>query len=101
IFVGNNNRLFVTDTNNNRLLIYNVTPSTNNTSADVVIGQADFTHGSANQGGSVAANTLNSPREITIFNNQLFIADAIPNRILIFPNTTGTGGSVSTPLLSI
>ena len=76
--------LFVADTNNNRVLIYNSIPNSNNASADVVIGQADFTHNSANQGGSVGANTLSSPTSVFVVNGKLIISDNGNQRILIY-----------------
>jgi hypothetical protein len=36
-------------------------PYSNGMNATIVLGQADFTHGTGNQGGSVGANTLFSP----------------------------------------
>ncbi len=57
-------KLFISDSINNRVLIYNQVPTTNGASADVVIGQANFTGGSANQGGSVGANTYDGPRKL-------------------------------------
>src|SRR3989304_7771817 len=59
-------KLIMSESANNRVLIFNSIPTTNNASADVVIGQPDFTSNSTNQGGSAAANTLNSPRGITV-----------------------------------
>src|SRR5262249_30075662 len=38
-----NGRLYVADTQNNRVLIYNRIPTSNGASADVVLGQPDFT----------------------------------------------------------
>ena len=38
-----NGRLYVADTQNNRVLIYNQIPTANGASADVVLGQPDFT----------------------------------------------------------
>lgn len=89
-----NNRLFIGDTGNSRVLIFNSIPTVNNASADSVIGQSDFTHGTANQGGSVASNTLNGLIGIQIQNNQLIVADG-NSRVLIFNNV------ISTPSMSI
>ncbi len=36
-------KLFVADTQNNRVLIWNTIPTQNNQPADVVLGQPDFT----------------------------------------------------------
>jgi trimeric autotransporter adhesin len=48
-FVGS--KLFVADQLNNRMLLWNTTPSTNKQPADVVIGQPDFATVAANSGG--------------------------------------------------
>ncbi|MCK5413453.1 MAG: peptidoglycan-binding protein [Candidatus Pacebacteria bacterium] len=87
-------KLFVADVNNHRVLIYNTIPTSNNASADVVIGQADFTGGAINQGGSVAANTLNLPFAVYTIGGKLFIADGNNNRILIY-NTIPTSNDAS------
>ena len=50
----------------------------------MVIGQVDFTHNSANQGGSVGANTLYYPRGINVDDQRLFIADQSNYRVLIY-----------------
>ena len=41
-------RLYICDTGNNRVLIYNKIPDRNNASADIVIGQPDFRSNSPN-----------------------------------------------------
>jgi len=81
-----NNKLFIADRNNNRVLIYNTLPNSNNANADVVVGQQNFTSGSINQGGSVAANTLNSPNGVFYDGNKLFISEYNNHRILIYNN---------------
>ncbi|MDD4333355.1 MAG: discoidin domain-containing protein, partial [Patescibacteria group bacterium] len=75
---------FVSDAGNNRVLIYNGIPTSNNASADVVIGQEDFTGSDANQGSDPAANTLYTPDGIYSDGTRLFIADWNNNRVLIY-----------------
>ncbi|HPA25147.1 MAG TPA: hypothetical protein PLK76_00005, partial [bacterium] len=87
-------KLFIADYSNNRVLIYNTIPTSNNASADVVIGQEDFTHNSANQGGSVGDNTLKYPVGIFSDGTRLFIADKGNNRVLIY-NTIPTSNNAS------
>lgn len=78
-------KLFIVDSQNNRVLIFNHIPSSNGASADVVVGQADMDHGSANQSGTTAANTINSPQiGVTVCNGKLLISDWLNNRVLIF-----------------
>ncbi len=87
-------KLFISDTGNHRALIYNTIPTTNNASADVVIGQTNFTSKSANQGGSVGANTLSSPYDIYYDGTKLFISDTGNHRVLIY-NQIPTANNVS------
>ncbi len=91
-------RMFVSDEVNHRILIFNSIPTTNGASADLVLGQPSFTSGSANQGSSTAANTLNRPRAVFIYNNKLFVGDPINARVLIFPNIMDTPSmNITTP----
>ncbi|HOZ36883.1 MAG TPA: hypothetical protein PLR18_03590, partial [bacterium] len=79
-------QLFIADASNNRVLIYNTIPTSNNASADVVIGQPDFISNSENQGGSVGANTFRFPSSIYASSTKLFITDQKNNRVLIYNN---------------
>jgi len=56
-------KLFVADSENNRVLIYNSIPTANNAAADVVVGQQNFSSSSINQGGSPTANSLSYPNK--------------------------------------
>ncbi|MCX5790145.1 MAG: hypothetical protein NTX64_16805 [Elusimicrobia bacterium] len=87
-------KLFVADATNHRVLIYNTIPTSNNVSANVVIGQPDMTHDSPNQGGSAAANTLDLPSSVYVSGTKLFISDLANNRVLIY-NTIPTSNNAS------
>ncbi len=87
-------RLFVTDAANSRALIYNTIPSSNNASADVVIGQANMTSGCVNQCGPVGANTLNNPIAIISHGGRMFVSDQINHRVLIY-NSIPAGNNAS------
>lgn len=76
-------KLLVADRVNNRVLIWNSIPTTNNKAADLVLGQPDFTSSTANNGG-ISASTLNGPRGIAYVNGKLFVADNGNNRILVW-----------------
>ena len=90
-------RLVVSDSANNRILIWTTFPTTSFQPADLVLGQADFTHIRANdddQDGSTDATpstrTLDWPYMLACNGNQLFVADGNNNRVLIwntFPTT--------------
>ncbi len=65
-----------------------------NMNARYVIGQANFTANSVNQGGSASATTLNNPIGITVANGKLYVADGGNNRILVY-NTLPTSNGVA------
>jgi hypothetical protein len=77
-------KLIIADSTNSRVLIYNQVPTTNGAPADVVIGQPDFVSGTANQGGSVAANTLSGVRQTKVINGKLIVSDFNNQRVLIY-----------------
>lgn len=91
-------KFFVVDMVNNRVLIYNSIPSSNGASADVVIGQPDMTSNGINQGGQVAANTLNGPSAVFSDGEKLFVADSVNNRVLIY-NSIPTANNASADLV--
>lgn len=76
-------RVYISDTNNNRILVFNQIPTSNNASADYVIGQPDFTSKAVNNALD-GAKGLNAPRGITAKDNKLLVADGANNRVLIF-----------------
>jgi uncharacterized protein (TIGR03437 family) len=81
-------KLFVADTQNNRVLIWNSIPAQNNQPADVVLGQPNFT--TAPQINQIdlklvaGANTLLSPVSVTSDGQRLYVADLGFNRVLIW-----------------
>ncbi|MCK5242816.1 hypothetical protein KAR34_10220 [bacterium] len=87
-------KLFISDYSNHRVLIYNTVPISDNASANVVVGQANMTSNSSNQGGSAAANTLFSPQSVYTDGAKLYIADRSNNRVLIY-NTVPTSDDAS------
>ncbi|HEY5039032.1 MAG TPA: hypothetical protein VIJ93_08190, partial [bacterium] len=81
----NNGKLFIADTSNHRILIYNSIPVANDAPANVEIGQVDFSGSSLNQGGlTPSANTLYFPDDVSVSGGLLVIADSQNNRSLIF-----------------
>lgn len=83
-----NGKLFVADTQNHRVLIWNSIPTQNGQAADVVLGQKDFT--SSQQPDpqqttvTAAANRLFSPVSVTSDGVHLFVTDLGFNRVLIW-----------------
>jgi len=76
-------RLFVVEQTNSRVLIWNSIPTANFTPADTVLGQMDFSQGTANSGGR-RASSLSTPFGISSDGNRLFVSDQNNHRILIF-----------------
>jgi hypothetical protein len=73
-------RLIVADSSNNRVLIWNSFPTDNFAPADLVLGQPDMTSNTSAAG----ATGLNYPYFLSSNGNQLFVADANNNRVLIW-----------------
>jgi hypothetical protein len=86
-----NGKLIVSDDQNNRVLIWNSIPTTNGASANVVLGQGDFSHCMPNDdtqnnkgGGPPTARTLNQPSGLWSDGTRLIVADSYNNRVLIW-----------------
>jgi len=79
--------LAVADTANNRILLWNEIPTTNNQNADVVLGQPDFV--TFNLPTPVTASNLRAPQGVSFVNGKLMVADTQNNRVLIW-NTIPT-----------
>ena len=77
----------VADTANNRILLWNEIPSTNNQNADLVLGQPDFT--TFNLPSPVSASNMRAPQGVYFSNGKLMVADTQNNRVLIW-NTVPT-----------
>ncbi len=90
------NRLYIVDTANNRLLVWNSNPTRIQQPADLVLGQLDATVNNPNSGGSATCKTLSQPTAVFAKGNKLFIADTGNHRILVYKDvTTLTNGAVA------
>src|SRR5580704_2154705 len=78
------NRLYVSDTNNNRVLGYkNVATFANGGPADLVVGQPDFTSGECNYNGPVSSSNLCSPYGVAVdAGGNLYVSDDGNSRVL-------------------
>jgi uncharacterized protein (TIGR03437 family) len=89
-----NGKLFVADTQNNRVMIWNSIPAQNNQPADLVLGQPNFNTTPqpdiTKQTFTAAANSLLSPTSVTSDGTRLYVADLGDNRVLIW-NSIPTG----------
>ncbi|MBS1858779.1 MAG: hypothetical protein JST11_25635 [Acidobacteria bacterium] len=83
-----NGKLYVADTQNNRVLIFNQIPTANGAAADVVIGQRDMTTfvqpDLTQQSSVVDAKTLLNPVAVSSDGVHLFVTDLGNNRVLIW-----------------
>jgi len=81
-------KLYVADTQNHRVLIYNSIPASNGAAADVVLGQPDFTtfvEPDLTQAKSDAkADNLLNPISVTSDGLRLYVTDLGHNRVLIW-----------------
>lgn len=87
-----NNRLFVVDQGNNRVLIWNAVPTTNGAPADIVLGQADFVTGTS----AVTQSRMSQPNGIWTDGFRLLVSDGGNNRILYWtaiPNSNQANAS--------
>lgn len=80
-FSPDGNKLIVTDSRNNRLLIWNSIPTSNNTPADVVVGQPNFTSRTERS----TQNGLNYPSDVQVTpSGKMIVTDRGNSRVLIF-----------------
>jgi uncharacterized protein (TIGR03437 family) len=96
-----NGRLYVADTQNNRVLIFNHIPTANGTAADIVLGQPDMTTfvepDLTQQTSNVTANQLLNPVAVASDGVHVFVTDLGHNRVLIFnsiPTSNGASADV-------
>ncbi len=87
---SNNNRLFVVDSLNNRVLIYDVSTINNGQNAVNVLGQTDFTTATS----GTTQGKMNSPQGIAYDseNNRLFVSHFSSNRVLLYNLAEVTNG---------
>jgi sugar lactone lactonase YvrE len=87
--------LWVTDTNNNRVLMYPAGSAT----AGKVLGQPDFNSNSANNGG-LGPSSLNSPHGVAIDSQgTLYVADSFNHRVLVYFNAASKGNDAPADLV--
>ncbi len=99
VFVDSGGKLYITDTGNNRVLIFSSIPDDDGATAAVVVGQANFISGEPNRGlGVCRANTLCEPfGSVYSDGTRLFIPDSGNHRVLIYsaiPTFNGQSASV-------
>lgn len=86
-------KLVVADTLNNRILVWTTWPTENGQSADLVLGQTNFTVTS----GAISATQMNMPYFPFIDNDRLLVADFNNCRIMVwdtFPTSNGQAANL-------
>ena len=91
------NKLFVADTAQNRLFIWNELPETEFQKPDLVLGQQAKAKTGRNASGKVSASTLFYPSGIWSDGEKLIVADAWNHRVLVWlkmPESDGQAADV-------
>ena len=102
VWLASNGKLFIADSQDNRILIYNQIPNANGASADVVIGQPSFTSFvQADLTKSTAtpkADNMQTPVSVTTDGQRMYVSDLGQNRVLIWntiPTTNGASADIA------
>ena len=88
-----NGRLFVADSGNRRILIWNELPSKNGQPADLVLGQNEFDVRDENASADPSAMSMRWPHGIAFWNEKLCVSDAGNNRIMIWNSMPTKSGA--------
>jgi hypothetical protein len=98
-FDGASNQLFVADTGNNRIMVWNGIPTTNGAPASYVIGQSGVSGSGANAGGSISGGGYDTPYAVFAAAGSLFVSDFNNHRVLVYtPVPTAAGRSADAVL---
>ncbi len=73
-------KIYVCDKGNNRVLVFNSTPTSNKPTADFCLGQPNF---SDNTAGTIASK-LNRPSNCVVIGDRIYVADGQNHRIMIW-----------------
>jgi hypothetical protein len=79
--------LYVADTGNRRVLVWDALPERSGQPADRVLGQPDFQSRNENGGSAVDAAGMRWPHAMAIWNDKLCVADAGNNRIMVYKDS--------------
>ena len=85
--------LYVADTGNRRVLVWNDLPTRNGAPADLVLGHQAFTTRDENGGHGVDATSMRWPHAIELDGERLFVADAGNNRIMVWATPPAENGA--------
>jgi len=90
-------KLFVADTDNSRVMIWNSIPTSNNQPADVVLGEPNFTTAPPATTSNLAptASNLFDPISVTSDGQRLYVTDLGNNRVLIWNSIPTQNGQAA------
>jgi len=94
VFVAGDS-LFVSDTGQNRVFIWDGIPKTEFAEPSVVLGQDNIEASARNRGGKVTSRTLHYPSGIWSDGEKLIVADAWNHRVLIWKKTPSQDGQAA------
>ncbi|MFA6082692.1 MAG: NHL repeat-containing protein, partial [Patescibacteria group bacterium] len=96
-----NHRLFVSDYQNGRVLVYNLNSSDVlvDYTADYVLGRPDFNDTRSLGASDVTQNTLVAPTGLAYASNMLYVSEGIANRVVVFDVTTIVNGESAANVL--
>lgn len=99
VYVSDAGQLFVADTGNNRVVVFEELPTTSGAAADRVICQGDFFSNLPNRGtGMVEADRCAGPTDMVVAEGGLWVADSRNNRVLRFDRGADAGSSATAVL---
>lgn len=86
-------RLYVADTGNRRVLVWDGIPATNGAPADLVLGQREFTSRDEGAAASVGAIGMRWPHGIAASRDHMFVADAGTSRVMAWKALPSRNGA--------
>lgn len=92
-------RLFVPDLGNQRVLVWNTIPTTNNAPADLVLGQPNMTVNGPNAGGAPSASGFGGPISVYASGNTVAVADYTNNRVMVWTKPITANGQAADVIL--
>ncbi|MCI2228242.1 hypothetical protein MC378_03615 [Polaribacter sp. MSW13] len=98
VFVAND-MLFVSDTGQNRVFVWNTIPTSEFQNPDVILGQMEVSTIGRNSGGIASASTLQYPSGIWSDGKILVVADAWNHRVLIWLKMPTKNGQLADVVL--
>ena len=91
--------LWVADTGNRRVLMWQGLPTRNGQPADLVLGQRGFDCRDENAGGVPDASSMRWPHSLAFFGDSVCVSDAGNNRIMVWHTTPTLNGQPCDALL--